>query len=241
MQVHDPFNIEPHVLLLTLRHVGVADVFIVTRVGIAIRSELFRKGASQSNAVSQSITWGMAVNNTHFPTTALQHILVDPCPSQFGSSSPTPSTRSTQDRSASLSLLRLVPSQRLLGLAGPVGCSCPECLVRLYVAWLQSAESCPQPCSCQRMTPAAGWRGASMSIHMYQHWLSPSLALRSSGAMAQLSARVSLKKPSNSRPVVRPGWPVNGSGLDQWYSSIEMSQHGAPQGFSLPFDGSRCN
>ncbi len=32
-------NIEPHVLLLTQRHIGVADLFIVTRVGIAIRAD----------------------------------------------------------------------------------------------------------------------------------------------------------------------------------------------------------
>jgi hypothetical protein len=38
------------------------------------------------------------------------------------------------------------------------------------------------------MTPAAGWRGASMSIHMYQH--RRSLVRRSSGTMAKLSARL---------------------------------------------------
>jgi hypothetical protein len=86
------------------------------------------------------------------------------------------------------------------------------------------------------MTPAAGWCGASMSIHEYQH--RKSLARRSSSTMAQLSARlvvrpvvllvvarpgaashdpargaarVSPKEPSRSRPAVRPGWPVSGT------------------------------
>ena len=45
------------------------------------------------------------------------------------------------------------------------------------------------------MTPAAGWRGASMSLHMYRRLRS--LARRSSGTMAQLSARLVV------RPVVR--------------------------------------
>ena len=39
------------------------------------------------------------------------------------------------------------------------------------------------------------------------------------------AARVSPKKPSRSRPVVRPGWPVTGTGLDQWRSSMDMSLH----------------
>ncbi len=90
---------------------------------------------------------------------------------------------------------RLVPSQRLRGLAGPVGCRCPGCSVRRYAAWLRSAESCPPPCSGRLMNQAAGWRGASMSIHVYQH--RRSLARRSSGTMAHLSARLQV------RPVVR--------------------------------------
>ena len=63
------------------------------------------------------------------------------------------------------------------------------------VCRLRSAESGPQPCSGRLITPAAGWRGASMSIHMYQH--RRSLARRSRGTMAQLSVRLVV------RPVVR--------------------------------------
>jgi hypothetical protein len=88
-----------------------------------------------------------------------------------------------------------VPSQRLLALAGPGGCRGPGCSVRRYVAWLQSAETGPQACSGRLMTPGAGWRGASESIHMYQHL--PSLARKSSGTMAQLPAQLV------ARPVVR--------------------------------------
>ncbi len=102
---------------------------------------------------------------------------------------------STPDRSASLSLLWLVPSQRLRALAGPVGCRGPGCSVRRYVAWLRSAESGARPCSGRLMTPAAGWRAASMSIQMYQH--RRSLPRRPSGTMARLSARLIVQ------PVVR--------------------------------------
>jgi hypothetical protein len=45
----------------------------------------------------------------------------------------------------------------------------------------------PQPCSGRLMTPAAGWRGASMPIHMYQHLLS--LARGSNGLSALFVAR----------------------------------------------------
>ncbi len=55
--------------------------------------------------------------------------------------------------------------------------------------------SLAQPCSGRLMPPAAGWRGASMSIHMYQH--RRSLARRSSSTMAQLPARLVV------RPMVR--------------------------------------
>jgi hypothetical protein len=59
----------PYVALLTQKHIiSVAGVFIVTRVGTAIRADSSEshtqrfpyKGASRSGAVSQSITWGMA-------------------------------------------------------------------------------------------------------------------------------------------------------------------------------------
>ena len=63
------------------------------------------------------------------------------------------------------------------------------------VCRLRSAESGPQPCSGRLITPAAGWRGASMSIHVYQN--RRSLARRSQGTMAQLSVRLVV------RPVVR--------------------------------------
>ena len=64
----------------------------------------------------------------------------------------------------------------------------------MFCPWLRSAESGPQPCSGRLMTPAAGWRGASMSLHMYQH--RRSLARRSRCTMAQLSVRLVV------RPVV---------------------------------------
>jgi hypothetical protein len=79
------------------------------------------------------------------------------------------------------------------------------------------------------MTPAAGWRGASMSIHMYRR-LRPKVQGHDSAVVGPArsaargpacssavhgptygAARVSPKKPSRSRPVERPGWPVNGT------------------------------
>jgi hypothetical protein len=142
-----------------------------------------------------------------------------------------------------------VSSQWLLALAGPVGCRCPGCSVRRYVAWLRSAESGPQTCSGRFMTQAADWPPLScpsICISTCGHWpegpaayssvvgparSAPPSAARGpacSGAArgpARGAARVSPKKPSRSRPVVRPCWPVNATGLDKWYSSEGISQH----------------
>ena len=99
------------------------------------------------------------------------------------------------DRSASHSLLRLGPEPKAAGPSRSRRVSRPR-MFGLAVCRLRSAESGPLPCSGRLMTPAAGWRGASMSIHhMYQH--RRSLARRSRGTMAQLSVRFVV------RPVVR--------------------------------------
>jgi hypothetical protein len=148
-------------LSLTQRHIGGTDVLVVTRVGTVIKADSAHtqrfpyKGTVAERCSIPTVRWGMAMNNATFP---YRYIVVDPSPSRFGSPQPSPSTRSTPDRSASHSLLLLSPKPRLRGLAGPGGCCGPRCSVLQYVAWLWSAESGPQPCSGLLMTPAAaGW------------------------------------------------------------------------------------
>jgi hypothetical protein len=60
---------------------------------------------------------------------------------------------------------------------------------------LQRSQPGPRTCNGRLMTPAAGWRGASMSIPTYQH--RRSLARRSIGAMSHAQP---------IRSVARPAW-----------------------------------
>jgi hypothetical protein len=101
------------------------------------------------------------------------------------------------DQSESMGVVRNFTQHFHLG-------SSPACS-RRCVIWLRPAESGPQPCSGRLMTPAAGWRGASMSIHMYQR--RRSLARRFGGTMAQPDTHpptlLSFQLVTVARPVVR--------------------------------------
>jgi hypothetical protein len=193
---------------MTPKHfqVGVADVFIVKRVGIAIKAVSAHthrfpyKGAVAERCSIPTVTWGMATNTSTFQK---RYILVDPGPSRFGSHH-----RSTPERWRS-------------GMFGPAVCSSAVvCRVRASVMQRSAHDSGCRLArgldvhpyvSASAVTAPEGQEHDGAVVGPARSAVRGPACIREAHGPARGAVRVSPKKPSRSRPVERPGWPVNGT------------------------------